>query len=457
MGRRGFDFLLLAATLRDGLKPAGSRLINSSPADISLSDTVSQHSAPSRQRHSAAEPLRTPEAARGHFIRPSPKECPMEQNEYLALTKSIEKNIGSFGDRIAAVQVQVDAIDKRLADKHGIPGSGFKSLRDHLKENESVQRIVRDKRGTAVLSLSGDDVISALERKTIISSGAVGWQTTGVLPIERIPGITAEARATLRVRDVLAQTPTSLQVVDFVKVTTPMTIASPQVESSPKAENAVAFTSYSERVKTIATWIPASKQILDDFQELGSYLESALPYYVNLAEEMQLLSGDGTGENLHGILVQATGFNSGLLPPPAAGWTRIDVIGHAIQQINQSNEIPPTFVMLNPKDYWALRLTKDSYGRYLLGDPQMLGNANVFGLDAVMTPSMPVSQFLVGTNSAVAAEIRDRMQMQIELSSEHMDYFVRNLIAIRAEKRLALVVKRGASFISGMLNSSPVS
>jgi HK97 family phage major capsid protein len=380
----------------------------------------------------------------------------VELEQYNAITQSIQKSIGTFSDRIAAVQTQCDAIDRKLTEKGGTGGFQRKTFRDHLKENESIQRLLRDRAGRAVITLEGDDVATALERKTTITSSALTWQTTGVLQIERIPGITPEPRAVLRVRDVLAQNPTSLQVIDFVKVTTPMTIASPQVESSPKAENALGLTSYSERVKTIATWIPATKQVLDDFQELGTYIENALPYYVNLAEEMQLLSGDGTGENLHGILVQSTAFNTGLLSP-SAGWTRIDVIGRAIEQINLANEIQPTFVMLNPKDYWSLRLTKDSYGRYLLGDPQMLGSANVFGLDAVMTPSMPVGTFLVGTNSAVAAEIRDRMQLQVEISTEHQDYFVRNLVAIRAEKRLALVVKRGGSFITGTLNSSPVS
>jgi HK97 family phage major capsid protein len=123
---------------------------------------------------------------------------------------------------------------------------------------------------------------------------------------------------------------------------------------------------------------------------------------------------------------------------------------------NNTSEIDPTFCILNPRDYWALRLTKDSYGRYILGDPQQIGNPNVFGLDLVWTPSMPSGQFLVGSGSIVASEIRDRMQMQVEISTEHMDYFVRNMVAIRAEKRLAFVMKRPGSFINGVLASSPI-
>jgi HK97 family phage major capsid protein len=380
----------------------------------------------------------------------------MERNEYDSITASIKSSIDGFGGKFAALQKQVDSIDAKIADKHSGPGSR-RTLRKALEESDDFQRLVRDRRGRATLTLSGEDVAAALmERKTTITSAGVGWQTTGVLPIERIPGIVPEARPVLRVRDVLTSSPTSLQVVDYVKVTTPMAIASPQLESSPKVENAVAFTSYSQRVKTLATWIPASRQVLDDFQELAGYLESTLPYYVAYAEEIQLLSGDGTGENLHGIIPQSSAFNTGLLPPASTGWQRIDVIGHAVQQINMANEISPTFAVLNPKDWWALRLTKDSYGRYILGDPQIVGSVNVFGLDVVSTSCMPQGQFLVGSGNAVASEIRDRMLMQVEVSTEHSDFFVRNLVAIRAEKRLALVVKRGASYVSGTLNSSPV-
>jgi hypothetical protein len=47
------------------------------------------------------------------------------------------------------------------------------------------------------------------------------------------------------------------------------------------------------------------------------------------------------------------------------------------------------------------------------------------------------------------------MEMQVDISQEHSDFFIKNLVAIRAEKRLALVVKRPASFITGNFSTSP--
>lgn len=384
-------------------------------------------------------------------------EMHVELKTYLEKAAEEKKTLGLTLDTtktaITALQTQVDALDKQLTQKHIAGEAEPAPLIQQLKEHEGVQRIMRDKRGVTAMTIEGK-TLQRMMTKTTLTSAGVGWQTTGVLQIERIPGITYEPRPVLKVRDLLPSRPTSLQVIDYVKVTTPMGIASPAPENTTKAENAVAFTSYSERVKTIATWIPATKQILDDFAELSGYIESSLPFYVNLAEEIGLLSGDGTGENLHGILVQATAFNTGLLNP--TGYTRIDMIGRAIEQINMASELDPTFVIMNPKDWWSLRLTKDSYGRYLLGDPQVVGSANVWGLDVVWTPSMPVGQFLVGTGSPVASEIRDRMSMQVEISTEHASFFVQNLVAIRAEKRLAYIVKRGGSFITGTLASSPI-
>jgi HK97 family phage major capsid protein len=93
----------------------------------------------------------------------------------------------------------------------------------------------------------------------------------------------------------------------------------------------VTFTSSSEKVRLIACTIPATRQVLDDFQALNDFLSSTLGYYTNLATEIQILSGDGTGENLSGLIPAASSFNTGLLTA-SAGWQRIDVLAHAAQR-----------------------------------------------------------------------------------------------------------------------------
>jgi HK97 family phage major capsid protein len=364
--------------------------------------------------------------------------------------------------QITAVQKQVDAIDLKLADRI-INGSPEKSLADTLNENEDVQRLLRDHKGNIVINLDAKQV-RQLERKTTISNTAVGFATTGVLPIERLPGITPEARQTLTIADMLVRTPTTQAIIDFVKVNAGPAIASPQTEAADKGENSTTFTAASEKVQTIATWIPATRQVLDDMPELLMFLETMLPYYVNLEEEREILNGAGTTD-LHGLVTQATAYNTALTPA-VGGWNRIDIIGRVIQQIMTAKELAPTFVALNPLDYWSIMLTKDSYGRYIMGNPQQPGiimqtggvsmNApNIFGLVLVPTTSMTSGTFLVGSGSPIAVEIRDRMTMQIEIATQHSDFFTKNLVAVRAEKREALIVRRTASFIKGSFTTSP--
>lgn len=367
--------------------------------------------------------------------------------------------------KLDALQKQFDALDVKLAERHAA-GTPTESIEDVLSKDENLKRFMRDKSGNHVITFDAKQTRQLFERKTNITSAAVGAMTTGVLEIDRIPGITPEARQTLTVRDLLSARPTNMQVVDFVHVNAPLKIASPQTEASDKGENALTFVSKSETVRTIATWIPASKQILDDMTELLGFINSALPYYVNLEEELQLLSGDSTGQNLDGLITQATAFNTALLLA-VPGWNKIDVIGRAIQQITAAKELAPTFVIMHPTDWWSIRLTKDGFGRYILGDPQMpsMGNVggmsaspvvpNLFGLTVVPTTSIATGTFLVGSGNPIAAEIRDRMGMQVELATQHASFFTANLIAIRAEKRLALIVKRPASYISGSFTTSP--
>jgi HK97 family phage major capsid protein len=364
----------------------------------------------------------------------------------------IRDSVTTFKTRQDEMQSQLDAIDKKMVDRIGL-GSAEPDLIEELKQNDSVARLLHDKKGAAIITLTGAKA-RLLERKTTITSSAAGSQTTGVLQIDRIPGITPEARQVLTIRDVFTATPTTLQIIDFVKVSSAMSIASPQTEANTKAENAVTFTPASERIRTIATWIPATRQILDDFQELANFINTTLRYYVDLAEELQLVAGDGTGENLNGLIPQASNFNTALLSA-SAGWNKIDVIGRAIQQLSEAKEINPSFVVLNPRDWNDMRLTKDQFGRYILGDPQATVMPMLFNRTVIETTSIDAGTFLVGSGDQAAAEIRDRMETQIEISTSHSDYFVKNLVAVRGEKRVALIVKRPNAFVNGTFTTSP--
>jgi len=91
-----------------------------------------------------------------------------------------------------------------------------------------------------------------------------------------------------------------------------------------------------------------------------------------------------------------------------------------------------------------------------LGDSQERpGVKNLFGLNVLVTKNISSGTFLVGSGSLIGAKIRDRMSMQMEIATQHSDFWSKNLIALRAEKGICLLVKRPDSFITGSFSTSP--
>ena len=366
--------------------------------------------------------------------------------------QAFEQKYGSMPtnmvEQMTAMQKQLDAIDKKITEKH-LADTPETNVWQVLSENEGLKKYMRDKPSHSfVIELDAKQSRQLFEMKTTIDSAAVGRSTGGVLTIDRKPGIVAEARRKLFVRDLLSARPTSLADIDFIKVNQAMNRASVQTESSAKLENAVTFTVASARAQTIATWIPASKQVLDDMEELLGYLRSALPYAVDLAEEAQMLTGSGTGTDLLGMVTAATAFNTAL-HSFTPGWKKGDIIARAIEQVELASELQPTFVALNPADYWDIRLTKDTTGQFI--DKEGL----FWDLTPIRSNSMGSGNFLVGSGDPAAVEIRDRMGMTLEIAAQHSDYFTKNMVAIRAERRVALPIYRPGSFIQGTFNTSP--
>jgi HK97 family phage major capsid protein len=352
--------------------------------------------------------------------------------------------------KMRELQTQADALDVSLAQKHaGNYSDNQNEAKRAFIENDGLIKFARGEQKSVVVPVP----VSLFVRKTNIDSAAVGFSTSGVLPIDRTPGIVPEARQSLRIRNLLSSRPTQLSLIDFVKVLSPMSRASIQTESQTKQENAETFTTGTARVQTIASTIPASRQVLDDLSDLLTHLQIALPYYVNLAEEAQFLTGSGTGTDLNGLVTQATAFNVALLPV-SPGWTKSDVISAAIQQLMVAKEVDPTFVVLHPTDFWNIRRTKNSLGQYLFGN-NSISTDPFWGLNPVVTTTIGSGTFLVGSGNPVAVEIRDRMEMTVELSTQHASFFTSNQVMIRAEKRVTLVVYRPASFITGTFTTSP--
>lgn len=270
-----------------------------------------------------------------------------------------------------------------------------------------------------------------------------------LVPADRRTGIVAPPNRRLTIRSLVAPGTTESNNVEYVKETGFTNSAAPVSEGGAKPYSDIAFTLANAPVRTIAHLFKASRQILDDASGLASYIDARATYGLDLVEETQLLYGNGTGANLHGIIPQAEAFVAAFNPAKAQS---IDRIRLAILQSFLA-EYPASGIVLHPTDWAQIELTKDENGNYIIARPQDGTPGRLWNLPVVETQAITQDQFLVGAFS-LASQIFDRMTTEILVSTENDKDFENNMVTIRAERRLAFAVYRPEAFVEGSLTAS---
>jgi len=285
---------------------------------------------------------------------------------------------------------------------------------------------------------------AAITSFTTDTDGAAGDLATST----RLPGIIAPPDRRLTVRDLITPGRMDGSTLEYVKETGFTNAAAPVAEGAKKPESSLKFDLVSTTAKVVAHYMKASRQILSDASQLTSYIDGRLRYGLAFKEEQQLLNGDGTGQNLLGIIPQATAYAAPFAPTDA---TVIDKIRLAMLQA-QLAEFPASGIVLNPIDWARVELGKDTTGRYIIGNPQGVIGATLWNLPVVTTQAIAEDKFLTGAFK-LGAQVFDRWQARVEVATENEDDFVKNLVTILAEERLALAVYRPQAFIYGDLGN----
>jgi HK97 family phage major capsid protein len=283
-----------------------------------------------------------------------------------------------------------------------------------------------------------------LDVKTTITTGS---SSGGPLTPPDRDMVNVMPKRRLTVRNLLNTISVNGNSVEYPRQTTRTNAAlssGPTAEGSAKPESAYAFELVSIPLRVIAHWVPASRQVIEDSPQLRDIINSELLYGLGMAEEGELLSGDGTGVHLLGLIPQATAYSA---PFTITSPTSLDILGLAMLQ-SALADFPPDGIVIHPSDWARIRMTKNDVGDYLLGAPGADVTPRLFGLPVVATAAMAVDKFLVG-NFAAAATLYDRWSPRIEVSTEHSDFFVKNLVAILAEERIGLAVKRPLALTYG--------
>lgn len=247
------------------------------------------------------------------------------------------------------------------------------------------------------------------------------------------------------VRDLCTVQPTGLASVPYFRELNAATNEAGALmvsEGSAKPEVALEFQAADAPARKIAAWLPVTDEILSDAPTLRGYIDSRLDYMLMVREEAQELNGNGTAPNLTGITatagIQTRGAVAGDLPA---------TIGLAIGDV-ENVDGDADGVVLNPLNYWTA-VTK----RYATSfDNAGTGNAPnaqagiTWGLPAVRSRAMASGKAIVAA-WRIGATIFDREQTTIKVGDQHNDNFVKNILIVLAEKRVAFAVWRPALFV----------
>ena len=391
-------------------------------------------------------------------------------NEILKkVTASIEEATGKFNAKAEEALTEAkkngklsaetkDTVDKMASELNALK-EAEKTLKAALGELEQHVAQMPLANAKQVVESVGQQVISAEALKTFAASVAASQRISipvkaalltanvpgNIVAPDRLPGIDTAPKQRLFIRDLIAPGTTASNTIYWVQQTGFTNNAAAVAENTTKPYSNIEFAEKITPVRTIAHLFKASKQILDDFSQLQSQVDAEMRFGLKYVEEQEILFGDGTGAHLEGIIPQASAFAAAFQVDNQNG---IDDLRLAMLQA-QLARFPASGHVLHFIDWAKIELTKDTLGRYILANPAALTGPTLWGLPVVATEATAFQgKFLTGAFSA-GAQIFDREETNVVISTENADDFEKNMITIRCEERLALAVKRPEAFVYG--------
>lgn len=299
-------------------------------------------------------------------------------------------------------------------------------------------------------------LVQDIETKaTLTETTGGGTAGSGLAQPTVLPGIMSILFQALTVEDLIPGGSTSSALVRYLKETTATNAAAAVAEGTAKPASALVFSAVDEPVRKLATTIKVTDEMFQDVPQLRSYVDGRLMLFVRIATEAALLSGAGA-PSLTGFLNRAGLTAAQALATDSAP----DAIYKDITKIRIASFLEPDGIVVHPTNWQTIRLSKDSNLQYFGGGPFTAAYGNpggmapdmLWGKRVVVTTAMTLGTALVGAFAA-ASQLFNNGGMTVEATNSNEDDFLNNLVALRAERRLALAVYRPAAFstVTGLL------
>jgi len=353
------------------------------------------------------------------------------------ISTSVKEQADEALIKMNGINEQLSQLEQRVAEGTGGGAERAKSFGEMFAEDENVKSFMAQANPRGRIDFQAKATLTSL---TTDAAGSVG----DAINQTRLPGIQAMPQRRMTVRDLLSPGQMDGNTLEYVQETGFTNNAGMVAEGAAKPGSDIKLDLKSTSAKVIAHWMKASRQVLSDVSQLRSIIDQRLLYGLAFKEEGQLLNGDGTGQNLLGIIPQATAYSA---PITLTSPTSIDLMRLAMLQAALA-EYPATGHVMNPIDWTWIETLKDAGGNYIIGNPQGTISPTLWGLPVVTTQAIAQDKFLTGAFK-LGAQVFDRWQARVEVATENEDDFIKNLVTVLAEERLALAVYRPEAFIYG--------
>ena len=270
-------------------------------------------------------------------------------------------------------------------------------------------------------------------QKTPTTSGVSAFATT----YDR--NVVEAARTPIVIRDLFG--------AETISGSTLVYLTEGAIEGAPAATNEGAKkpqvhfadpTPHTVSLSKIAAFIKESDEYINDYAFLASAINGRLLYHHQLVVQNTLVSAlKGTS----GI-----GDNDDTWPASSTATELADLILKEAMDLQNASGFPADAIVLNPATWYSLRVAKDGEYRYYGGGFFGAQNVpNLWGIPVCVTTAVDADEIIVGAFKACASVVTNG-GVSIEAVNTDQDDFVKNLMTIRCEERLALAVRRPAGF-----------
>jgi HK97 family phage major capsid protein len=387
----------------------------------------------------------------------------INKTDFDAKMKEISDEIKKVSDAVdtKAITDKLDEL-KTQSDLQGIEISKVKQfniggkakepvLYDMVKEslgNEEIKEFMSKKKGST----------NQIELKLVGDMTEGGNLTAGSVLITDQPrrDIIELKTRPIHMREIMPVGVTLKDRIPVVKQANFEDGADMKAENTASTESDFDLAETYVNVERLATHLIVSKDLLDDVPALTSFISNHMPKRVMTKEDQQILFGNAASPQIQGITGVASAFAAGVFATSIPAANEIDVIRVALSNLNVGY-YSPSAVILHPEDVAKIDMLKTSSTREYLGNNYLVsrdgntGLLRIAGIPIIANTAMTSGYFCIGDFND-AAELVDRKKLTMQMSDSHSDYFIKNMICITFEERIALPIYYNGAFCYGQFS-----